>query len=266
MMRANDLAHTTYNQPRRRVHARRRGALRWLQARTPPTPFDSQWQEDREQRSQPPSSPPPMYGMYTTTSSQTIYQSEDDTVPPIPTSPAHSTSTPEEIRARLRRLVAQVEQSITTSPQAPTPAPAPSVCSRTSSRRQQFGDWLKERATVDPLAAQANVLDEIDTPEALSPACSVRTVSTSDPDPPVRHHPYRAHISPADTLYNLSRHLKDKEIAIRLKQDGTILFEYEHTELYEPPPRMTQLTFKSPPIELPLCEQAIATDISFIAT
>jgi hypothetical protein len=109
-------------------------------------------------------------------------------------------------------------------------------------------------------------LDEIDTPAALSPVCSVRTVSTSDPDPPVRHHPYRARISPADTLYNLSRHLRDKEIAIRMKSDGTILFEYEHSEIYEPPPRMTQLTFKPPHIELPLCEQAIATDISFIAT
>jgi hypothetical protein len=163
MMRANDLARKSHNQPRRRAHARRRGALRWLQAHTPPTPFDGQWQ-DREQRSQAPSSPPPIYGLYTTTSSQTVNQSEDDTVPPVPPSPAHSTSTPEEMRARLRRLMDQVRQSIAASPQAPTPAQAPSVSSRTSSRRQQFGDWLKERATVDPLAAEANVLDEIDTP------------------------------------------------------------------------------------------------------
>jgi hypothetical protein len=131
MMRANDLARTSYNQPRRRAHARRRDALRWLQAHTPPTPFDGQWQ-DRDQCSQAPSSPPPLYGVYTTTSSQTVNQSEDDTVQPVPPSPAHSTSTPEEIRARLRRLVEQVGQSITTLPQALTPAPAPSVCSRTS--------------------------------------------------------------------------------------------------------------------------------------
>jgi hypothetical protein len=116
------------------------------------------------------------------------------------------------------------------------------------------------------LAAEANLLDKIDTPEDMSPACSVRTVSTSDPNPPIRQYKYRARITPADTLYNLGRHLRDKEITIRLKNDGTLLFEHEHTELHEPPHHFTQLKLKPPPLELPLCEQACASEISFIAT
>jgi hypothetical protein len=88
----------------------------------------------------------------------------------------------------------------------------------------------------------------------------------------VRHHPthrrhrQRATISPEDTLYNLGCHLLEKEITIRhCTRRSQSYSSMIIRNPYFQPLYVTQLKFLPPPHDLPLSEEAYATDISFIA-
>jgi hypothetical protein len=186
--------------------------------------------------------------------------------PPTAPTPLHSPSTQEQLQDRLVRLMGDVRQAINAPPQPPTSAPAPSEHSMLSSTHQRFNEWLRERMHVDPLGPVTSGVSEAQSSRAASPTCSIRSVSTSDPTPPVRRHGQRASISLEDTLFNLGCHLRAKEITIRLTPDGSILFEHDNNVPFYPPQYVTQLKFQPPPVDLPLSEDAYATDISFIAT
>jgi hypothetical protein len=100
------------------------------------------------------------------------------------------------------------------------PAPSPSGRSSPQSARQQFSEWLSGRVNVDPLAPPADAVNEGAAASATLPTCCTS---------PIRCHQQRIRISPEDTLYNLGGHLRDKEITIRLRPDGTFLVEVDDT-------------------------------------
>jgi hypothetical protein len=220
-------------QQRRRNH--RRGALRWLQPRTPPTPYNHQWRE-MDARSQANPSPPPSYNPDGAWAGQPMVPPEG---PASPTAnhytSTRSPSTPQPLQDRLIRLMGDVRRATNTPPSRPTPAPAPSERSTASTTRQRFSEWLRERSHADPLGPPTGDVDAAQNSRAASPPCSIRSVSTSDNTPPIRRHRQRATISPEDTLYNLGCHLLEKEITIRQAPDGAIIFEHDNTIPYFQP-------------------------------